>query len=96
MPITIHTLSDKTDTTLTFNFSDIDLPDWLERDLAKRELFVIPSQGYMVARRELTLLTKCDTDNKYNPSANTIINNKKLANDIIDNLEFTDFTGYAK
>lgn len=94
--ITVHTNDDGINTTLTINFSNIDLPDWLERELSKRELNDTPEQSYMIARRELVLLTRCDTDNPYNPSKYIIDANKKLADDIIDNLETTPFNGYRK
>ena len=58
----------------------------IEKELSNRKLHEVPDQGYMPAKRQLQMIVKCDSQNKYNPSTYIVAANKKLSDDIIDNL----------
>lgn len=85
--ITIFNIAkfDKINTVLIVDFSDTKLPDWVERKLNNYEVYERKSVNGMNVVREITLVTECDHNNKWNPAKTIVDNNYKFVSDLIEN-----------
>ena len=84
--ITIHTEFYFDNIIATIDFSDIKLPDWLERELSKRELHTQTDVSFLDDIRQLKMVISCNADNPFNPKKEEVEENEQLITDIVENL----------